>query len=138
MNVVGEPFGSDVWQEFGSEARYFSTDRACNTLAWFYSDAARVRKYGRIRRPEPVEGCSGDPDLLAEARLGKAVPVRDRLAIYRDLVCYDTAAPYGFRMESPFALAVFMLPATHVEHRLRGFRSGHRHGVLGPRKVSGQ
>jgi len=38
-----------------------------------------------------------------------------------DLVCYDTAAPYGFRMQSPFALAVFMLPATHVEHRLRGF-----------------
>ena len=38
-----------------------------------------------------------------------------------DLVCYDTAAPYGFLMQSPFALAVFMMPATHVEHRLRGF-----------------
>ena len=145
-----------------------------------------------------------DPDLLAEVRLGRTMPVRDRLAIYRDavcrslvslsvdipdsegftacvratplgvlritevksqsqivhrtsrliaadderylkvgmlltgrcvvtqhgreavlgagdLVCYDTAAPYGFWMQSPFALAVFMLPATHVEHRLRGF-----------------
>jgi AraC-like DNA-binding protein len=38
-----------------------------------------------------------------------------------DLVCYDTAAPYGFLMQSPFTLAVFMMPATHVEHRLRGF-----------------
>jgi hypothetical protein len=25
----------------------------------------------------------------------------------------DTAAPYGFRMQSPFTRAVFMLPATH-------------------------
>lgn len=38
-----------------------------------------------------------------------------------DLVCYDTGVPYEFHMQTPFRLAVFMFPATGLEHRLRGF-----------------
>lgn len=51
------------------------------------------------------------------------VSQRGREAALRtgDLVCYDTGVPYSFHMGTPFRLAVFMLPATGVEHRLAGF-----------------
>jgi AraC-like DNA-binding protein len=59
--------------------------------------------------------------LLAEGECVVAQHGREARLASGDLVCYDTGAPYAFHMETPFRLAVFMIPATGVEHRLRDF-----------------
>src|SRR3984957_19844614 len=65
----------------------FLNRSVCNILAWFYSDACDL-----VRKLCPLPGTPwrdavADIDLLPEVRLAGAMPVRDRLAIYRDAVC---------------------------------------------------
>jgi AraC-like DNA-binding protein len=67
------------------------------------------------------------------------VTQRDREATLArgDLVCYDTAVPYAFHMKTPFRLAVFMLPADGVEHRLRGFEGVTAVSIAGDKGLGG-
>jgi len=61
--------------------------------------------------------------LLVRGRCTVEQHGREATLTSGDLVCYDTAAPYAFHMQTPFRLVVVLMPATTVEHRLRGFEA---------------
>jgi hypothetical protein len=70
-----------------SQSGVFLNRSVCNILAWFCGDACDV-----VRKLCPLPGTPwrdavADIDRLPEVRLAEAMPVRDRLAIYRDAVC---------------------------------------------------